>query len=57
MIHVWSNHIENCSFPAFTLDSFDSHLFQLQHIVVTEHLEELDFAESCDRKPILFIMH
>lgn len=57
MVHVRGDHVENRAFPAFRLGSLHCHLFQLQYVVVREHLQQLDFSQCCDWESILFIVH
>ena len=57
VIHVGSDHVENRAFPALSLGSFYCHLFQLEDIVVREHLQQLDFSQRCDRKAVFLVVH
>jgi hypothetical protein len=57
VIHVRGDHVEYRAFPALRFGSFNSHLFQPQDIVVTQHLQQLDLAERGDGKSILLIVH
>jgi hypothetical protein len=57
VIHVGGDHVENRAFPTLSLRSFYCHLFQLEDIVVREHLQQLDFSQRCDRKAIFLIVH
>jgi hypothetical protein len=57
MVHVWCDHVEDCTSLALPFEPLNSHLFELQDIVMAEHLQKLDLAERSNGESILFIVH
>lgn len=57
MVHVRSDHVEDCAFPTLGFRSLDCHLFQSQDIVVAEHLQELDLPQRGDGEAVFFVVH
>lgn len=56
VVHVGHNHVQNGAFPALGLGSLDRHLFQLQDVVVGQHLQQLDFPQRRDGKSIFLVV-
>jgi hypothetical protein len=57
VVHIRSDHIENGALSALSLRPFNCHLFQLQYIVVGQHLQQFDFAKCGDREAVLLVVH
>jgi hypothetical protein len=57
VIHIWCDHVKYGAFPAFSLWPFYRHLFELQDIVMRQHLQQLDFSQRRDRKAVFLIVH
>jgi hypothetical protein len=57
VIHVRCDHVEYCALPALGLWALYCHLFQLQYVVVRQHLQQLDFSQRCDGEPVFFVVH
>ena len=56
MVHVGHDHVEDGALPALCLWALDRHLLELQDVVVGEHLEQLDLAQSGDGEAVLFVV-
>jgi hypothetical protein len=57
VVHVGRNHVQYCALATLGLGALYCHFFELQDVVVGEHLKQLDFPECSDRKPVLFVVH
>lgn len=56
VVHVGHDHVEYGALPALCLWALDRHFFKLQHILVGEHLEQLDLAQGGDGEAIFLIV-
>jgi len=57
VVHIRGDHVENGALSPLGPRSLDSHLFQLQDVLVREHFEQLNFSQRCDGESVLFVVH